>query len=417
MKVGLATLLEATAPRPDSSFWSTQLNRLFLFAALMTCTAPAQATIQRAANPAADGTEMFVRVTDTPLVFTRQIYAHSLKGDARAQANDALSALSAALKVAGSDLTRLVRLTAYVSDDTAVSPVEAAVGAHFSTTPVALTLVRTALTQEGALVAFEGVAEGTSHDSGVERLKTGTAILPRGGKVFVSGEAQEETDLDSSVRMTMDLLFRALAHLGLSPADVVQVKAFVRLFSAHTLVERRIAASFPTDIAPPPPVVLMEWNGEPPVEIEVVAAAKSHAKASSAAGLPGPSVSPVSYTFLPWLPRLPVFCHVTEVASGTPLIFIGAIHGLDTDEPRAQMKTLFERLGSTLFEAGSSYRSLVKATYYYAEPATKAVLDKLRGVYFDPARAPAASAARAVSGLGHHGRAAAIDMIAVPAGG
>ena len=77
------------------------------------------------------------------------------------------------------------------------------------------------------------------------------------------------------------------------------------------------------------------------------------------------------------------------------------------------MKAIFERLGSVLFEAGSSYRHLAKATYYLADPKALALLGEIRGVYFDPARPPAASALR-VGGLGHPGRAAQLDMIAVP---
>ena len=83
-------------------------------------------------------------------------------------------------------------------------------------------------------------------------------------------------------------------------------------------------------------------------------------------------------------------------------------------EPREQLKIIFERLGSTLFEAGGSYRNLVKATYYLGDARARAVLGEIRGVYFDPARPPAASALN-VGSLGHAGRAAMLDLIAVPA--
>jgi enamine deaminase RidA (YjgF/YER057c/UK114 family) len=98
---------------------------------------------------------------------------------------------------------------------------------------------------------------------------------------------------------------------------------------------------------------------------------------------------------------------------GTPLIFIGAIDGGDRNDPRTQMKTIFERLGSVLFEAGSSYRNMAKATYYLSDRTARTLLGDIRGVYYDPTRPPAASAV-GVEGHGHPGRAAMLDMIAVP---
>jgi enamine deaminase RidA (YjgF/YER057c/UK114 family) len=78
------------------------------------------------------------------------------------------------------------------------------------------------------------------------------------------------------------------------------------------------------------------------------------------------------------------------------------------------MKVIFERIGSTLFDAGSSYRHLAKATYYLVDPPARAALGEIRDVYYDPTRPPAASALE-VTSLGHPGRAALIDLIAVPA--
>jgi enamine deaminase RidA (YjgF/YER057c/UK114 family) len=380
---------------------------LFVIAAVLGAAAPAvgDSTIERIAKPGASGTAAAVRVADAPLVFTRQFSAADTKNDARAQADQALEALAIALRDSGSELTQVVRLNAYVADDGAVAPVEAAIAARFATTPPATTLVRSSLASEGALVAFDAVAVSSREEAGVEILRSGTAIVPEGGKVFVSGQAQKGTDLASSARLTMGELFRTLAHVGLTTGDVVQVKAFIRPFADHVAAAREIAASF--EGKPAPPVVLMEWTSDLFTEIELVASAKS---------LPAPAGDSISFTFLPWIPRSPRYCHVTHVAAGTPLIFVGEVSGLDSDEPRAQMKTIFERLGSTLFEAGTSYRNLAKATYYLADAKAHAVLGDIRGVYFDPARPPAASAIRVGSGLGRVGRAATVDMIAVPVG-
>jgi hypothetical protein len=134
---------------------------------------------------------------------------------------------------------------------------------------------------------------------------------------------------------------------------------------------------------------------------------------AAARGLPSAPGETITYAWFPWLVKSPRYCNVTYIPPGTPLIFIGAIDGGDNPDPRTQMKTIFERLGSVLFETGSSYRNLAKATYYLNDPTARALLGDIRGVYFDPTRPPAASALN-VRGLGRPGRAAMLDMIAVP---
>lgn len=348
------------------------------------------------------GTAVSVRVPDGPLVFTGQIFADDPSGDARSQAEGALRALGAALAKAGGDLARVVRLNAYVSDDGAVAGVETALAARFADAPPAFTLVRTPLTVAGAVVAFEAVATGSRTPSAVEIVNPAAAVLPAGGKIFISGQVERGPDLGRSAKLTMGGLYRTLEHLGLKKGDVVQVKAFIKPFSDHAAAAREIAASF--DGAPVPPIVIMEWVSDIFTEIELVASARS---------LPSTADEPVTYSALPWATKSPRFSHVCFVAAGTPLIFIGAVDGGDTNDPRTQMKTIFERLGSILFEAGSSYRNMAKATYYLADPTARALLGDIRGVYFDPLRPPAASALN-VNGLGSAGRAAMLDMIAVP---
>jgi enamine deaminase RidA (YjgF/YER057c/UK114 family) len=148
----------------------------------------------------------------------------------------------------------------------------------------------------------------------------------------------------------------------------------------------------------------MEWVSELFAEIEIVAAAKT---------IVAPPGETVAHSWLPWLTRSPRFCHVAHVPAGTPLIFLGAIDAGADGEARAQMKAIFERIGSALFDAGSSYRHLAKATYYLHAPPTRALLGEIRGVYFDPARPPSASALQ-VAAPPRPGRAAAIELIAVP---
>lgn len=361
----------------------------------------APATMKRLPSDAASGRAVSVLVPDGPLVFTPQVFAPRPGGTPAQEVDAALTALAAALAAGGGSLDRVVRLHAYVVDRTPIPAVEAAVAARFAATPVAFTLVVSPLEQAGARVAFEAVAVSSRASSRVE-VTPAAAVLPAGGKIFISGQAEKGADPASAVRLTMAGLHRSLAHLGLKGSDVVQVKVFLQPFAEHAAARREVAASFGG--GPVPPVVILEWVSDLHTEIELVAAA------------PGLAVTPgenIAYSWFPWLVKSPRYCNTAHVAPGTPLIFISALQGGDDRDPRTQMKVLFERLGSVLFEAGSSYRNLAKATYYLHDPVARGLLGDIRGVYFDPTRPPAASALQ-VRDLGYGGRAASIDMVAVP---
>ena len=367
-----------------------------------TATAQTVPALHRVGIEQSRGTAASVRVADVPLAFTGQVFARNLSTDARAQSDDALRELGDVLVRAGAELSGAVRLMAYVADDRSVAAVEEAVATHFAKTPAAFTLVRTPLPAPGALVAFEAVAVSSRSPRAVEVVDANAAILPAGGKIFISGQAERGADLASAVKLTMAGLHRSVAHLGLKKSDIVQVKAFIKPFGEHDVAKREVAASF--DGGRVPPTAIYEWVSELFTEIEVVVSATS---------LPATAGEPITYAWLPWHPKSPRFSHVTHVMPGTPLIFIGAIDGGDANDPRTQMKTIFERLGSVLFEAGSSYRNMAKATYYLSDRTARGLLGEIRGVYYDPTRPPAASAV-GVQGHGYRGRAAMLDMIAVP---
>src|SRR6185295_10389213 len=256
-----------------------------------------------------------VRVPDGPIVFTGQVFSTEAAGDVRTEAERALEALNATLLQAGSGLDRVARLTAFASDDGAVAAIDATVAARFVTMPVAFTLVRTPLTKMGARVAFEAVASSSRSPANVE-IMSAAAILPAGGKIFISGQSEKGTDLASGVRLTIAGLHRSLAHLGLKKSDVVQVKAFIQPFGDQATAMREVAASF--DGAPSPPVVLIEWVSDQFAEIELVASART---------LVSPPGEPITYSWLPWLTKSPRYCNVAFVTPGTPLIFIGAVDG------------------------------------------------------------------------------------------
>ena len=369
----------------------------FLCAAPMISEA---APIERRARTDRPGQAWSVRVTDGPLVFTGAITGPAA-AEASTEAAGALAELDRVVRAAGGDPAGIVRLNAFVASDTDVRAVDEAVARRFAGAPVAYTMVCTPLVTVGRRVAFEAITTAAENPSAVT-LRGGAAVLPSGGKVFVSGQAEKGADVAEAVRATMAGLHRTLAHLGLRKADVVQIKAFIAPFADHAAAVREVAASF--DGGPVPPLVLIEWVSTLPAEIELIASARA---------LPAPALDRVAWLSLPWLTVSPRYCRVGHVGGGVPLIFLGGIDGDGGGDARGQMKLIFERIGSALYEAGSSYRNLIKATYYLGDAKARAELGDIRGVYYDPARAPAASALESRS-LGVPGRTALIDLIAFP---
>ena len=358
------------------------------------------APIDRRARSERPGQAWSVRVPDAPLVFTGAVSGPTAS-DAETEAAGALEELDRVVRDAGGYTSSIVRLNALVVSDADVAGVESAVARRFAGKPVAYTRVRTPLVTTGRRVAFEAVTTAAENPP-VVTIRGGTAVLPAGGKVFVSGQAEKGADVAEAVRATMAGLHRTLAHLGLRKSDVAQIKAFIAPFADHAAAVREVAASF--DGGPVPPLVLIEWVSTLPAEIELIASARD---------LPAPAGDRVAWLPLPWLSVSPRYCRVSHVGSGMPLIFLGGIDGDGGGDARGQMKLIFERIGSALYEAGSSYRNLIKATYYLGDAKARAELGDIRGVYYDPTRAPAASALESRS-LGVPGRTALIDLIAFP---
>jgi len=314
------------------------------------------APISRVAHPDQSGTAAFVRVADGPLFFSRHVFARDVTLDARGQADQAFDALGVELGQVGGDLSRVIRLNAYVAAESDTPAVEAAIAARFASHPPALTLVATPLVVPGARVAFDVVAA--------------VSLAPAPTTVVWT--------------------------------DVVQIKVFMQPFAGHPIAIREIAATF--EGGRTPPIIVMEWISNNPVEIEMVV--------SGVASRPAAPV-PLRFPPLAGKPNSPRYSHIAVVAAGTPLIFLGGLNTGPGVAHREQWKQIFERLDSTLFEAGSSFRHLVKATYFVTDSPSRGVPNEIRAVYYDPAGPPAASAI-GVKSVGRPDRAWHIDMIAVP---
>jgi enamine deaminase RidA (YjgF/YER057c/UK114 family) len=364
--------------------------------------APAVSLVRRA-RADGSGTADFVRVPEGPLFFSRMVVATEVTAAVVRQAEEALDLLVRDVVKAGGSGQTVVRLQGYLVEERDYEAVAAVVATRFAAYPPAVTWTTTPLAVPGARVAFEAMAAVAPSMSGDGAWPEGGAILPPGPKVFISGQAERGDGLTDSVRRTMESLHRTVAGLGLAPSDVVQVKAFIHPFSGHAAARAAIEAGFAGGRLPA--IVMMEWVATLPAEIELVVAGR---------GLKTPPGEGVTFVTLPGKPSSPRFSHVAIVSAGTPLIVLGGIDaGPGEQAYREQWKRIFERLGGTLFEAGSSFRHLVKATYFLEETPERGLLNEIRAVYYDPTRPPAASAV-GVKSVGQPGRSFHIDLIAVP---
>lgn len=378
---------------------------LALLALPLTAAVPAKKSAEalaRVPNPGRPGSAWAVRAPDAPLLMTSQLLPTDVSRDARNQADQLFDQLGALLARTGGDLKRVLRLNVYVASDAATAGLDAAIAARFADAPPAVSLMFTPLARPGALVACDAVAAITQGGSTVE-IRDGAALVPAGGKVFVSGQAKRGRDFASSITETMDGLHQAVAHLGLDRKSVVHVKAFITPFSSHALAKTEIEKTYAG--GPVPPIVITEWLADAPTEIELIAAAPA---------LQGRPDDGAAFHSLPGMSTSPYFSRIATVAAGSPLIFIAGIDGGEAASPRDQWFEVFRQLGLVLRDSGSSFRHMVKATYYLSHPQARAALGEIRGVYYDPTRPPAASAVD-VKSIGRPRRLVGLDMIAVPA--
>ncbi len=347
------------------------------------------------------GETAYVRVPDGPLYFSAQVMALDLTRDAATQAAEAAGRLLSDVAAAGGSTATVARINLYVAGPADIAAVERAVMARFGEARPTMTVVVTSLPEPGARVALDAVASVTGEAARV-RVVAGGAVLPAGAKVFLSGLVERGNGMVEGVGRTMDGLGAMLNHLGLGWADVVQVKAFIQPYAERAIAEREIAARFAGGSVPP--IVWVEWTQNQPAEIELVASGRTLTPAPAEA---------LSFPDFPGRSRSARYSHAAVVAAGTPLIFLDGLLPPSDVAPRDQWKPVFAQLGTTLFEAGSGFRYLVKATYYTSDAEARRVLNDIRAVYYDPARPPAASAI-GVRHVGREGAAVNLDLIAVP---
>jgi enamine deaminase RidA (YjgF/YER057c/UK114 family) len=273
-----------------------------------------------------------------------------------------------------------------------------------------MSFVTGGLTNPDALVAMDAVAVSDAVDTAVNRVRvarfsalkgTAAAVLPGGGKYYVSGQAKNGP-LPEAVKGTLASLEKTLTYLGLDKSRVVQMKAFMQPISAADSVQAEIAKFFEPDL--PPPTVFVEWNSptNTPIEIELIA---SDFRPAAANG------NSVDFLTPPDLAVSKVFSRVAHVNYGS-MIYFSSFYGNAPGPAATQLNDIYIYLDNFLPRVGTDFDHLVKATYYVTDDDASAKLNDIRPKFYNPQRPPAASKAM-VKGVGLTERTVTVDLIGV----
>ncbi len=370
------------------------------------------------------GMSQAVIVQGLPLVYTRQLQPLDREGElvgpesADKQIEQVLANLEAVLKDAGSGLGKLVRVNVYALSPTIADQFRHQLSKRLGpTVRPAITAILTPLPHRKAMVAADAVA--TSSETGLRsaagsavalkccRTVAGdggcadAAILPPGGVAYLSGRPEEGGLAVSAVARSLSAQLKILGRLRISPAQVVQVKVFLKPVTAADEALGEVKKLFPGVV---PPVVFVEWLAAVPVEIELIAQLPPADK----------SAPTVEYYNPPDVMPSPSFSRVALVPARRQ-IYISGLFARAKGKGEAQADDVFDQLQAILEKTGSDMRHLVKATYYVVVDDASRGIDKTRYEFLDPKRPPAASKVT-VHGVGQSGRTLTIDMIAVGSG-
>lgn len=307
------------------------------------------------------------------------------------------------------DVARLIKLNLYVPNEAVANELRPFLRTQFQKNQLpAISLVQTRLHRPGALVTMDAVVIAFRPDQhGLKEVLINnwhankTAILPRGPRVYISGQAEKGMDLADATSKTLTSLKQTLQHLGSEIKDVAHVKCFLTPMADVAKVEAEVDKFFRPN--PVPPCVFVEWQSTLPIEIELIAAARPNPE----------SRQPLEFITPPGMTASPVFCRVVRV-NDPHMIFVSGLFSREAGDGAAQVNDVFAQLQEILKASGSDLRHLAKATYYVSDNDASAKLNELRPKFYDPQRPPAASKAQ-VFGVGMSNRSLTLDMIAVPA--
>lgn len=362
------------------------------------------------------GLAMAVKLDRTALVHTAQIFPAGpavVPTSPSDQVSQAFSQLRDELKHAESQLSDVVKLNVYVAHATVTAHVERELKSRFQNLRwPAVSFVETELPHPGTVVALDAVAVTSKNIEQVAYVQGSTkgqparlGILPAGSVSYISGQAERgDGSVLDATRSTMHSLLKTLAFLGRQPQDVVQIKAFLTPVASADMAIQAIQTAFGDAICPP--ISVVQWESNLPIEIELIVADRPLAGVD-------PNGLPMEYLTPPEMTASPIYARVTRVHAPQRIYISGLF--AEAEVPAAEEVTaLFATLSWVLESSGSDLRHLAKATYYVAHDDTSRELNRQRPMYYDPQRPPAASKALVV-GTGRAGRNITFDMLAVPA--
>ena len=345
-----------------------------------------------------------VRVGRSDLVHTGMLLG-SPAGQEASGFSEILLQLKAIARHYGATLGSVAKLNLYVADPSPalIGRIETEIEQSWprGACPV-LTLIPSPIPGDAAAVAADAVIAVAADENVVTRFAERASVMPAGRDIlYVSGRAASGA-LAKATSETMRQLFEVLSHSGSTPADVVQVKAFIQPMSRWETVEDEIDRAFGD--AATPPVVYVAWTSPSrATEIELIAAAPDRQETGKT----------VSYINPPGDEASPVYSRVTRV-HGDEVIYIGGIVARDAGTPDGEVRSVLDELRRLAEVAGSNLDHLAKATYYVSGKPVSAALNKLRPEYYLPTRPPAASKI-SVAAVGVADRSLLLDMVAVPA--
>ncbi|MBA4016983.1 MAG: translation initiation inhibitor [Pirellula sp.] len=350
------------------------------------------------------GTSRAVIVGDVPLVHTEQVFAKGAGTDADRDVVVAAleQALELRLTAADASLDSAVRLHFYVAANDWVPVIQENLAQRYAGKyQPAVTFVTGKLAEPGMMIAADCVAarRGAISAGKVARF-AGTAILPAGDKLYVSGDAKPG-DVPTATRATLESLEQTLRFARLDWSHVVQLKSFLDPIDAADDARKAMRDYFGD--RPLPVLTFVEWESPTlPIEIELIATVPPE--------LGNKSGRSVEFLTPPGMKASPVFSRVARLRSPA-VVYTSGLYADDNANSAACVRNVLGQVRQLVDRAGGNMRQLVKATYYVAKDETSAELGKIRPEFYEPDSPPAASKA-AVDGVGRDDHSLVIDMIA-----
>lgn len=389
------------------SLCSVTMISVFMGTSLM-----ANDSIQRIDEGKRPGSSVAVVVQSERLIHTGQIFPEVAADGIKTPPVDQLSSVlhQAKQSLAEVQAESIVKLNLYVTSEAVAAEVLKALPTHLPQHAPAVSLVVTKLPSPTAEIAADFVAVATENSGPVVARTAQIAELPRGSRIYVSGQAEQDMSLAVATRKTLESLRKTLLFLGRSDADIVQLKAFIQPMQDWKTVQAEVDAFYAGQ--PAVPLILVEWKSGAtvPIEIELIAGG----------GQPKDDAPSMEYLTPPGMTTPTIYCRVCRINHPGTIYVSGLYSEHDRTklpDPAAngdtEVQSVFAQLKDVLTRANSDFEHLAKATYYVSSDAASVSLNKLRPGYYNPERPPAASKA-VVESVGITGLGLTMDMIAVP---